>query len=135
MTWPIRLSSVMTSESKKIKISARIQIDASEPFHEVISEEFGRSPEFIDLLYELSECHLDNYLSRMFKKDIYSKIEIDDYYIDDYYISTYDCYMQIDGVISIIFDSNAELNKFKLSYPNEYSIFVNNRVTEICHTT
>lgn len=113
----------MTSESKKLTLSAKIMIDATEPFHEAIGEEFSRSEIFVDIIYEVAECHIDNFLSEHFKHDIYKRMTIEDYYIDDYYVSTFDCYMQIDSVITLTFDSQKELNKFKLSNPDEYRIF------------
>ena len=113
----------MTSESKKITLSAQIMLDATEPFHEVITEEFARSSFFVDLIYEVAECHIDRFLSDNFKHDIYRMMSIEDYYIDDYYISTFDCYMQIDSVVTLTFESQKELNKFKLSNPDEYRLF------------
>jgi len=130
MTWPIRLRSAMTSESKKVTLSAKIMLDATEPFHEVITEEFARSEIFVDLIYEVAECHIDRFLSDNFKHDIYRMMSIEDYYIDDYYISTFDCYMQIDAVVTLAFESQKELNKFKLSNPDEYQMFSKMKVID-----
>lgn len=120
----------MTSESKKITLSAQIMLDATEPFHEVITEEFARSSFFVDLIYEVAECHIDRFLSDNFKHNIYRMMSIEDYYIDDYHISTFDCYMQIDAVVTLAFESQKELNKFKLSNPDEYQMFSKMKVID-----
>ena len=121
----------MTSESSSLKMTSVLLIEATEPFQEIISEEFSRSPEFTDILYDVAECHVIEQLSEKFRKDIYELMSLEDYYIEDYHISTYDCYMSIEATISLNFPSKNDLNKFKLTNPNDYGFFVKNKVHEI----
>lgn len=113
----------MTSESKSYRISREFYIDSTEYFTEYLGEYFVLRDEFLDILGDITEAHVIDFIESELPEEISKDVVVFDIHLEDYYPEGYDCHLSIICHLGLEFDSKKQLNTFKIKSPTMYQFF------------
>lgn len=119
----------MTSEFKSYRIFREFYIDSTEYFNEYLGEHFVLRDEFSDILGDITEAHVINFIDNELPEEICKDVVIFDIHLEDYFPEGYECHLSITCQLGLEFDSKKQFNTFKIKSPKMYQ-FLNTHDTE-----